>query len=61
MKPPRSIVANIVCERSMDARREDAVHDSEGNGDRNEAGGILKLEEKVEISLIVLLSRAEVI
>ena len=33
-------------------------NDSEGSGDRNEARGILKLEEKVEISLIVLLSRA---
>ena len=57
MKLPRSIVANIVCERLMDAR-EDAVHDSEGSGDRNEARGILKLEEKVEILLIVLLLHA---
>ena len=57
MKLPRSIGANIVCERSMDAR-EDAVHDFEGSEDRNEARGILKLEEKVEISLIVLLPRA---
>ena len=44
----------------MDAR-EDTVHDSEGSEDRNEVRGILKLEEKVEISLIVLLLRAEVI
>ena len=58
MKLPRGIVANIVFERSMDARRKDAVHDLEGSEDRNEACGKLKLEKKVEISLIVLLSRA---
>ena len=61
MKLPESIVANIVCERSMNARREDAVHNFEGSEDRNEARGKLKLKEKVEISLIVLLLRAEVI
>ena len=53
MKLPRSIVANIVCERSMDARRKDAVHDLEGSEERNEVCGKLKLEEKIEISMNV--------
>ena len=42
MKLLRSIVADVVCERLMDARREDVVHDFEGNEDRNEARGKLK-------------------
>ena len=53
MKLLRSIVADVVCEMSMDARREDAVHGCEGSEDRNEARGKLKLEEKIEILMIV--------
>ena len=41
-----------MCERSMDAR-EDAVHDFEGNEDRNEVCGKLKLEEMIVILMIV--------
>ena len=47
MKLPRSIAANVVCERSMDARREDTFHDFEGSEDRNEARRKLKLEEMI--------------
>ena len=38
----------------MDAR-EDAVHDFEESEDRNEEPGKLKVEEKIEISMIVQL------
>ena len=55
MKLLGSIVADVVYERSMDARREDAVHgfELEGSEDRNEAHNKLKLEEKIEILMIV--------
>ena len=51
MKLSRSIIANIVCERSMDAR-EDAVHDLEVSKDRNEGHGKF-LEEMIMILMIV--------
>ena len=45
MKLLRNIVTDVGCEKSMDARREDAVHDLKGaKTDRNEAHGKLKLE-----------------
>ena len=52
MKLPRSIVADVVCERSIDAR-EDTVHDFEESEDKNEARGKLKLDKKIEISMHV--------
>ena len=53
MKLLRSIVADVVCERSMDARRKDAVHDLEESEERNEVCGKLKLEEMIVILMIV--------
>ena len=52
MKLLRSIVADVVCERLMDAR-EDALHDLEASEHRNKARGKFKLEEKMEILMIV--------
>ena len=48
----RSIVVDVVCERSMDARK-DAVHDLVASEGRNEARGKLKLEEMIMILMIV--------
>ena len=52
MKPLRSIVVDVVCERSMDAR-EDAVHDLVPSEGRNDAHTKLKVEEMIMILLIV--------
>ena len=53
MKLPRSIVANIVCERLMNAR-EDAVHDLEASEDRNEGRGKLKPEKMIMILMLMI-------
>ena len=50
MKLLRSIGADVV--RSMDAR-ENAVQGLEASGDKSEACHKLRIEEKIEISMII--------